>query len=126
MEEIWKNCWEDTNYAVSNLGRARNNKTGEILKGGFDSSGHRIIWLTGNKQRSIHKLVFEAFYRKVIKGEIIHHLDEDKLNNNSTNLVAWSNARHSQYHHQNGLNISQQTKQRLAKNRLGKKLSIKD
>lgn len=39
--EQWKNIEEATNYEVSNLGRIRNTKSGQILNPGISGNGYR-------------------------------------------------------------------------------------
>lgn len=41
MEELWKDIDIATNYAVSNLGRIKNTKTGCILDPGISGNGYR-------------------------------------------------------------------------------------
>ena len=43
MNELWKNIDIATNYEVSNLGRIRNNKTGQILNPGISGNGYKKV-----------------------------------------------------------------------------------
>lgn len=100
--QIWKQIKDYPNYEVSNLGRIRN-KYGYIMsqqsaRGGYLQCN---LYYKGKKHPLVHKLVFEAFYRKLLPNEIVHHLSEIKTENVSTNLVAWDKKYHLHYHAQN-------------------------
>lgn len=49
--------------------------------------------------RCIHVLVYETFCGKIEKGMIIHHKDENKLNNSVENLEMLSCQTHNRIHH---------------------------
>ena len=54
----------------------------------------------GNHRRLLHRLVFEDFYQiKLPKHIHIHHLDEDKSNNEIWNLIPMTPAEHNKLHH---------------------------
>lgn len=101
MQEIWKPIvgYEGL-YEVSNLGRVRsidrvifvNNKkrklTGKLLELKCNRGGYLICVLSNKKTKSIrvHRVVAESFIPK-IKGKLcINHLDNDRTNNNVSNL----------------------------------------
>lgn len=88
--ELWKQT-HYVNYEVSNLGRVQNTKTGKILKGHINvSNGYRAVSLStinGTVTIEVHRLVAIAFLGYEV-GKVVHHLDENKLNNELTNL-AW-------------------------------------
>lgn len=86
--EIWKPVldYEDL-YEASNLGRVKSIKHG-VLKP-IDSNGYRRVRLckNGNKKLfRVHRVVWEAFNGKIEPGLQVNHKDEDKSNNNITNL----------------------------------------
>jgi hypothetical protein len=55
--------------------------------GSIKESGYKLVHVNG-KQRPEHVLVVEkALGKPLPKGAIVHHLDEDKLNNDPSNLV---------------------------------------
>ena len=104
MNEEWRDIEGfEGYYQVSNLGRVRSvdreiyhpyNKTishykGKILKPGKRNKGYLGICLTkGNKQKSflVHRLVAQAFIPNPYNFEQINHKDEDKTNNQVSNL----------------------------------------
>lgn len=109
MNEQWKDIRGYQGlYQVSNLGRVRTlnyrQKTGVIrvmslLK---MKEGHlqAVLCKKGCKEQRplVHRLVFEAFYRRLQPNEVVHHLSGVKNQNISTNLVAWDVDIHKQYH----------------------------
>ena len=83
--------YEDT-YAVSNLGRVKNIKTGRILKQSKDGYDYMKVDLYKDgerKTRHVHRLVLETFKANPDNKPHVNHLDENKENNNLNNL-AWS------------------------------------
>ena len=80
--------YEDT-YAVSNLGRIKNIKTGRILKQRKDKLGYMKITLTKNRQYKtylVHRLVLSSFKANPENKPCVNHLDENPSNNNLNNL----------------------------------------
>lgn len=87
---IWKDIKEyEGLYQVSNTGKIRNTKTKHILKPVTQSNGYMKVCLTKNKiqkNKTIHRLVAEAFIPNTNNLPCINHKDEDKTNNNVNNL----------------------------------------
>jgi hypothetical protein len=48
--------------------------------------------------RYAHRVIYERHYGSIPSGWIVHHRDEDKSNNDPTNLEAMSRSRHTQIH----------------------------
>ena len=83
--EIWKKISEL--YSVSNYGRARNDKTGRLLK--LRKTGYCDIAIRINGKRKkfyIHRLVAEAFIPNPNNYNIVNHKDENPNNNHVDNL----------------------------------------
>lgn len=114
MTERWKFIGGFPGYEISNLGQVRScNRTivtandqrrtyrGRVLGVAVDGNGYRRVCLwRGNRQygRIVHRLVVEAFLRKMKKGEQVNHLDCNKQNNRLDNLEITSaegNAMHA-------------------------------
>ena len=80
-------------YEISNLGKIKSldlRDEGRIMKFELDRSGYLVIKLTRfgiRKKHAIHKLVYTTFNGDLLPGDIVHHKDEDKLNNANTNLL---------------------------------------
>ena len=80
--------YEDT-YAVSNLGRVKNIKTGKILKQSKDRYGYMKIGLSEDGKRKthqVHRLVLETFKANSRNCSDVNHIDENKENNALNNL----------------------------------------
>lgn len=69
------------NYEISNDGIVRNIDTMEIYKPYTSTSGYYICRLNGD-QLYLHRLVYDAFGKK----SCIDHIDQNKKNNNISNL----------------------------------------
>lgn len=66
--------------------------------GGVGFFGYHMIGLSG-KQRPVHRLIMEVHLgRKLSSNEIVHHIDENKLNNNIENLQLVSRSEHMRIH----------------------------
>jgi hypothetical protein len=61
-----------------------------------------------------HRLVMERdLGRPLLKGEVVHHKDEDRLNNDLSNLELMTDAQHRS-HHAVGRKISEETKSKMS------------
>lgn len=120
MEEIWKDIegWEGL-YRISNLGNVkslsrkvnvRNGHTRttkeKILIPILQATGYVMIFLGKNNQRSIHRLVAQAFIPNPENKRTVNHLNGIKTDNREVNLE-WAtyleNMRHS---FKNALHVS--------------------
>lgn len=100
--EKWKTIQEYPNYEVSNRGNVRSkdrivvrkgHKTilkGKLLKQYCGGGYMRVALYNGNRgsrvNKSVHRLVAQAFVENPSNLIIINHKDENKLNNNAENL----------------------------------------
>ena len=97
--EVWKKI-KGFNYEVSTYGRVRNIKNIKVLKQSVGTGGYYQICLCNNgKQhtKKVHKLVANAFLKGLHKGLQVNHKDENKLNNNLTNLEYLTPKENSNY-----------------------------
>lgn len=100
-EEHWKPIRNFSNYQVSNYGRVRNIKTGNMLHE-IKNSHYRRVCLHNEftdyhgKLVSIHRLVANAFIENKYPSRLqyVNHIDEDKLNNRADNLE-WCTAKYN-------------------------------
>lgn len=113
-EEIWKEIVGfESLYAVSNRGRVMNLETGKVLKNRSNNHGYVIVALhkgngTKPKNCTVHRLVAEAFIPNPLNLPQVDHVDENKGNNDVSNLrwvTASQNTRHSA--HQYSCKINQ-------------------
>lgn len=86
MVEVWKDIegYEGL-YQVSNMGRVKSLIKGIILKQWTDKDGYRQVGLL-KKTFKVHRLVAKAFIENPDDLPLVNHKDENKANNNITNL----------------------------------------
>lgn len=119
--EIWKPVlgYEGI-YEVSNLGRVKSNERevknsnnstrlikSKILKPYTKEGRYKTVNLSINdlkKTQPIHRLVVEAFIKKIKKGLVVNHIDGDKHNNNLSNLEITTYSENNKHAHKLGLN----------------------
>ena len=88
----WKTLEDFNNYEVSDDGQVRNRKTGRVLKTRITNSGYQALEIYNDegkrKFKYLHRLVAQAFVpnSNIEEFEVVNHIDEDKYNNNYTNL----------------------------------------
>lgn len=91
MKQEWKNLKLEhfEHFQVSNYGRVRNSKTGNILSIGDNGHGYCNVTLKARPyevKKYVHRLVAEAFLPDFDKNLQVNHIDKNKKNNNVTNL----------------------------------------
>ena len=129
MEEIWKDKKDyEGHYQVSNFGRAKSLdryvkgkghslqfKKGRILKPMKDNNGYLKVKLCKDgkeKAFTVHRLVAEAFLPNPHNYSCVNHKDENKQNNNVSNLE-WCNSKYN-------CNFGTRNERVIAKNTNGK------
>lgn len=103
--EKWKPVLEyEEYYEVSNLGRIRclsGNFKGRIRSPKVNRNGYLSVALTKKGERktfNLHRIGYAAFHGKLEIDDLIHHQDEDKLNNRLKNLRKTTRSKHKQIH----------------------------
>jgi len=99
MQEIWKESIV-RGYAISNLGRLKNLKTNNIIKGDREEKGYCRLSIVVNgkkKHYAIHRLVAIAFIPNPNNLPQVDHIDFNKSNNCVSNLRWCSNKENSQW-----------------------------
>ena len=87
-------------YEVSNLGRVRNAKSGRILKPHLIQSGylkHSLYGYDKRKNLLLHRILATAFIDNPEGKPCVNHIDENKLNNDLSNLE-WCTERENVIH----------------------------
>lgn len=79
---------EVTRWSVNEQGQVRNDTTGKFLKGTILHTYRYINFRWNNKQKnkSVHRLVAEAFLPNPDNLSYVHHKDGNRLNNSLDNL----------------------------------------
>jgi hypothetical protein len=101
--EVWKTVTElGENYEVSSTGKVRRVKSQRvhILTPIANHRGYlRVCMSFRNKNyaRSVHRLVADAFLEKKGNGNVVNHIDGNKLNNNYENLE-WTSQQKNHLH----------------------------
>ena len=88
------------NYEVSNLGKIRNIKSRRVLKPQLRRDGYLMhgLWKNNKKKHLLlHRIVATAFIDNPEEKPQVNHIDENKLNNNLSNLE-WCTARENIVH----------------------------
>lgn len=118
--EIWKPVKNFENiYQVSNLGNIKNFR-GKTMKPYVNNKGYYCIDFTVNKVRTkklVHRVVMEAFIPNPTNLPEVNHKDENKSNNQLTNLEWCSRSQNKQHSMATGT----YAKIYSTKNSLGKK-----
>lgn len=97
--ELWKDVLGfEQFYQVSNVGgKIRNKRTGVVLKPGEMKNGYVKVTLcdgTKKQQRTVHRIVAEAWVPNTKNLPDINHIDEIKTSNNAANLE-WCDAKYN-------------------------------
>ena len=88
------------NYEVSNLGKVRNIKSGKVLKPHLNHKGYLKHHLSKNnklKELFLHRIIATAFIDNPEGKPCVNHIDENKLNNDLSNLE-WCTVRENLIH----------------------------
>lgn len=92
VSEEWRSIKEYDDYEVSSLGRIRNKKTNNILKGLDNGLGYKRVSLAHPTKKKkfmyIHRIVADAFIPNKSNKPCINHIDNNP-NNNAVDNLEW-------------------------------------
>jgi hypothetical protein len=89
-------CWKGTKGVAFNtqISRASAEKRSASLRGRGDGKSY-----PKHMGRHEHRVVAERMLgRKLVKGEIVHHADGNKMNNDQSNLLVMTQGEHMREH----------------------------
>lgn len=95
-EEIWKSVVGFPNYEVSDRGRVRNKATKHIRSFSYNHGYPQVDLYPGQKTRTIHRLVADAFLGEH-PGMQVNHIDGNKKNNCLSNLEWCTSSENNQH-----------------------------
>lgn len=117
--ELWKSIpgYEGV-YEVSNLGRVRNFKRGNILKTQINNSGYELVHMNNDGKRkanTVHRLVALSFLPNSDNLPFVNHCDSNKLNNNLSNLEWCTQSQNTKHMFLsgNGENVREKARDRM-------------
>ena len=97
---MWKTVKRNPKYEVNESGIVRTKATGKIKVPKIDRYGYYVLCLADSGKRSyptVHRLVAEAFIPNPDGLPQVNHKDENKLNNDVSNLEWCTNKYNSTY-----------------------------
>ena len=108
MMEIWKSIAAFPDYSVSNLGRIRRDtpasgtQPGRILKpqlrGGSNGRRYLSVSFYRHIQRSVHRLVAEAFIPNPLNLPHVNHKNPLERHNNAVGNLEWTTQKDNTQH----------------------------
>lgn len=98
---MWKQVSINPKYEVNELGEVRTIETGHIKAQKVDRYGYAVVCLSVDRNRrqypGVHRLVADAFIPNPQNLPQVNHKDENKLNNNASNLEWCTGEYNSKY-----------------------------
>ncbi len=113
-------------YSITDDGQVINDKTYRILKCS-NNNGYRKITLIKNSKTTtfrIHRLVATAFVWNPDELPYVDHIDENKINNCSTNLRWCTNQQNLDWHYENNPERRQKIFHGPKKPKIGKPVMV--
>jgi hypothetical protein len=106
--EKWRPIPDFLGCFVSNIGRIRGGQRGNehIRKQSLQSGGYAVVFVRGvnrSKQIQVSRTVASVFIRNPKIGEVINHLNGNRLDNRAANLQ-WTSQK-TNIHHSNNMGL---------------------
>lgn len=102
MEQWIKIKGYEDMYEISNIGRVRSTSKNIIMRPQIHYKGHLFLHLYKDKvyrKFFIHRLVADHFIPNPDNKEVVNHIDENKKNNNVSNLEWMTSGENTRYYH---------------------------
>jgi hypothetical protein len=107
MKEIWRDVpGYEGFYKASSFGKVCSVRSGRLLKGFIRKEGYLQVTLSvkGIKLKNdIQRIIYRTFKEPISTEDLIHHVDEDKLNNHINNLEKTNRSDHKKIHNSIGV-----------------------
>ena len=128
MMEVWRDIpGYERHYQASASGKIRSVKREpHILKTVYQPNGYEraSLWFGGEKKnKMVHRLVAAAFIANPENCTDINHMDEDKANNDVSNLE-WCDHRYNMNYGSVGAKIAEANRRRVITDETRRKLSL--
>ena len=88
------------------------------IKWHMDNNGY---W-KNDKYGFLHRYIYTQHYGPIPKGYVVHHDNENELDNTPKNLIAMTRGEHTRLHHK-GKKLSEETKDKLSEAAKGRTFS---
>ena len=89
-----------SNYYADRFGNVYKPDGSKIIP--FNSNGYEQVYMRDDDDKrkilGVHQVVGMTFLSEYYPGCVVHHKDENKHNNNDTNLIIESRSDHSRHH----------------------------
>jgi len=122
--EIWKvSCENSRNiYEVSNFGNVRKNgKDFECkLSSYVNTYGHKKEYKYFSSNHYVHREVHILFIGGIPEDFVVHHIDDNSMNNHADNLQCMSRSDHIRLH-ATGHDVSESTRKKISEAKTGEK-----
>ena len=108
---------KEDKYSVTNDGRVWSKISNKFLKPFKQKNGYLTLYLGAGvkNKKEVHRLVFEAFYRRLLPNEQAHHINQNQNDNRPQNLVAKDASEHASYHNSKRIRTEQSNRKRSEK-----------
>lgn len=87
-------------YSIDRLGNVYNSNGDRVMPYHYDGQ-YDSVYLkdeTHHGKRDVHTIVAKTFNPDYYDGCVVHHIDENKYNNNASNLKIESRSEHARHH----------------------------